>query len=73
MVEQSPFLRKRMKKRRSDLYMPATRSVFKPLGRNSNGSTDGLNASAAVVDECHALNGTGGERCTAQSSCQWEP
>lgn len=60
MVEQSPFLRKRMKKRRTDLYMPGTRSIFKPLGRNSNGSMDGLNASAAVVDECHALNGVGG-------------
>lgn len=60
MVAQSPYLKKRMKKRRSDLYMPGTRSVFKPLGRNTNGSMDGLNASAAVVDECHALSGTNG-------------
>lgn len=60
MVDQSPYLKRRMRKRRTDLYMPATRSVFKPLGRNSNGSMDGLNASAAVVDECHALSGTGG-------------
>lgn len=60
MVEQSPYLKRRMRKRRTDLYMPGTRSVFKPLGRNSNGSMDGLNASAAVVDECHALNGTQG-------------
>ena len=60
MVDQSPLLRSRFRKRRSDLYMPKTKSVFKPLGRNSNGSMDGLNASAAVVDECHALSGTGG-------------
>lgn len=60
MVDQSPFLKRRLKKRRTDLYMPGTRSTFRPLGRNTNGSMDGLNASAAVVDECHALNGTQG-------------
>lgn len=60
MVDQSPMLRKRMRKRRTDLYMPGTRSTFRPLGRNTNGSMDGLNASAACVDECHALSGTSG-------------
>lgn len=59
-VDQEPALRRRFKKRRSDLYIPSTRSTLKPLGRDSNGGSDGLNASGAVVDECHALSGTTG-------------
>lgn len=59
MVEQSPYLRKRIRKRRSDMYIAATRSKFKPLGRNSN-TMDGLNASAICVDELHGLDGANG-------------
>ena len=59
MVEQSPYLKKRIKKRRADMYIAATKSKFKALGRNSN-SMDGLNASAICIDECHALDGANG-------------
>ena len=54
MVEQSPMLAKRIKKRRTDLYLPATMAKMEPLGKNSN-SLDGLNASAVCIDELHAV------------------
>lgn len=59
MVEQSPYLAARIRKRRADMYLAATRSKFKPLGRNSN-TMDGLNASAICVDELHGLDGANG-------------
>lgn len=59
MVEQSPYLASRIRKRRTDMYLAATRSKFKPLGRNSN-TMDGLNASAICVDELHGLDGANG-------------
>ena len=59
MVEQSPYLAARIRKRRADMYLAATKSKFKPLGRNSN-TMDGLNASAICVDELHGLDGANG-------------
>lgn len=54
MVEQSPLLARRVKKRRTDLYIAATMAKMQPLGRNSN-SLDGLNASAVCIDELHGI------------------
>lgn len=61
MVEQSPFLRKRIRKRRTDMWLEATKSKFKPLAKNSN-TLDGLNGKAFCVDELHALEGPNGRR-----------
>jgi len=54
MVNQSPELRALIKKRKSDLYCPATMSKMQPLGKNSD-SLDGLNAHCVVIDELHAV------------------
>ena len=60
MVEQSPFLRKRIRKRRADMYLDATKSKFKALGRNSTASHDGLLAKAICIDELHGLDAVNG-------------
>lgn len=54
MVSQSNELAALLKKRKSDLYFPATLSKMQPLGKNSN-SLDGLNASLVIIDELHAI------------------
>lgn len=54
MVKQSPDLSRNVKKRKSDLYFPATMSRFQPLGKNSD-TLDGLNAHLVVMDELHAI------------------
>lgn len=54
MVLQSPALRKRIRKRKSDLYYASTFSRFEALGRNSD-SLDGLNAHCVIVDELHGI------------------
>lgn len=54
MVNQSPELRKLLKKRKTDLYFPNTMSKFEPLGKNSD-SLDGLNSHMVVMDELHAV------------------
>lgn len=54
MVKQSPELRAVLKKRRNDLYFPATSSVFEALASDSN-TLDGLNAHAVIIDELHAI------------------
>ncbi|ACV21875.1 Phage terminase-like protein, large subunit [Slackia heliotrinireducens] len=54
MVEQSPTLAKRIKKRRTDLYFAGQMSKMQPLGKNSN-TLDGLNASAVCIDELHGI------------------
>ena len=38
MINQSPYLSKHIKKRKSDLYFPLTMSKFQPLGKNSDTS-----------------------------------
>lgn len=54
MVEQSPMLSKRLKKRRTDLYFAAKMAKMQPLGKNSN-SLDGLNSHAVCIDELHGI------------------
>ena len=53
MVSQSPALSKHIKKRKTDLYFPATFSKFEPLASDSN-SLDGLNSHNVIMDEVHA-------------------
>lgn len=54
MVNQSPELRKFIKKRKSDLYSPLTYSKFMPLGKNSD-TLDGLNSHLVIMDELHSV------------------
>ena len=54
MVEQSPLLAKRIRKRRSDLYFAAQRAKMRPLGKNSN-TLDGLNGHGICIDELHGI------------------
>ncbi|MCH5352959.1 MAG: terminase large subunit [Acutalibacter sp.] len=54
MVKQSPELRAVLRKRRNDLYFPATASYFEALASDSN-TLDGLNSHAVIIDELHAI------------------
>lgn len=54
MVKQSPELRAVLKKRRNDIYFPATASTFEALASDSN-TLDGLNSHAVIIDELHAI------------------
>ncbi|MGM9681820.1 MAG: terminase large subunit, partial [Eubacteriales bacterium] len=54
MIKQSPELRAILKKRRSDIYFPATASKFEALASDSN-TLDGLNAHGVIIDELHAI------------------
>lgn len=54
MVNQSPELRRFVKKRRGDLYAPKLMAKFQPLGKNSD-TLDGLNASCVIMDELHGV------------------
>ena len=54
MIMQSPELRDYIKKRKMDLYFPASLSKFQPLGKNSD-TLDGLNASCVIIDELHGI------------------
>lgn len=54
MVKQSPELRAIIKKRRNDIYFPATASKFEALASDSN-TLDGLNSHAVIIDELHAI------------------
>lgn len=54
MVKQSPELRAVLRKRRNDLYFPATASTFEALASDSN-TLDGLNSHAVIIDELHAI------------------
>lgn len=54
MVKQSPKLRAVVKKRRNDIYFPATSSIFEALASDSN-TLDGLNSHAVIIDELHAI------------------
>ncbi len=54
MVKQSPELRAVVKKRRNDIYFPATSSIFEALASDSN-TLDGLNSHAVIIDELHAI------------------
>ena len=54
MVKQSPYLRKYIKSRKSDLYCEYNLGVYQPLSSDSN-TMDGLNPSVVILDECHAI------------------
>ncbi len=54
MVKQSPELRAVLRKRRNDLYFPASASMFEALASDSN-TLDGLNSHAVIIDELHAI------------------
>ena len=53
MVEQSPELKKIIRKRKMDMYCDLNFSSMLPLSKNSELS-DGLNASLALIDEVHS-------------------
>lgn len=54
MVQQSPEVRQLIKKRKTDLYFPASMAKFQALGKNSD-TLDGLNASCVIMDELHSV------------------
>lgn len=54
MIKQSPNLSQVVRKRKSDLYFPATFSKFQPLGKNSD-TLDGLNSHLVIMDELHSI------------------
>lgn len=54
MVKQSPYLRKYIKIRKSDMYCDYNFGVYQPLSSDSN-TLDGLNPSMVILDECHAI------------------
>lgn len=54
MVNQSPALKKYIKKRKSDLYFSLNFSKCQPLGKNSD-TLDGLNSSLVIMDELHGI------------------
>ena len=54
MIKQSPELSAVLRKRRNDVYFPATSSVFEALASDSN-TLDGLNSHAVIIDELHAI------------------
>ena len=54
MIQQSPYLSKHIKKRKSDLYFSHTMSKFMPLAKNSD-TLDGLNGHFVCIDELHSI------------------
>lgn len=55
MVQQSPYLSKHVRKRKSDLYFDKTFSKMMALARNSH-ALNGLNSSLTVIDELHSID-----------------
>lgn len=54
MLSQSPVLQKHLKKRKTDIYFPATFGYIMPICSDSDG-LDGLNSHCVVIDELHAV------------------
>ncbi len=54
MLSQSKALLKHLKKRKTDIYYPATFGFIMPLCSDSDG-LDGLNSHLVVIDELHAI------------------
>lgn len=54
MVKQSPYLRKYIRLRKSDMYCDYNFGVYQPLSSDSD-TLDGLNPSMVILDECHAI------------------
>lgn len=73
MIQQSEYLNKHIRKRKSDLYFDVSFSKFMPLSKNSN-SLDGLNAHLAVIDELHSITDRNQYEVVKQSqSARLEP
>lgn len=66
MVSQSPYLRKHIKKRKTDLYFSAAMSKMQALGKNSD-TLDGLNSSCVIIDELHGIKDRNLYEVTRQS------
>ncbi len=54
MVQQSPVLKKYIRKRAADLYAPSNMGFIKALASNTN-SLDGLDVHGAIIDELAAI------------------
>ena len=54
MVQQSPVLKKYIRKRAADLYSPSNMGFIKALASNTN-SLDGLDVHGAIIDELAAI------------------
>ena len=54
MVQQSPVLKKHIRKRAADLYAPSNMGFIKALASNTN-SLDGLDVHGAIIDELAAI------------------
>lgn len=54
MLSQSKALLKHLKKRKTDIYFPATFGYIMPLCSDSDG-LDGLNSHLVIIDELHAI------------------
>lgn len=58
MVRTSPHLRRYIKERKNELFIPGGMEKFEPLGSDSN-KQDGLNVHCALLDEIHAHRTSG--------------
>ncbi len=54
MVQQSPYLSKYIRKRKTDMYSDYNFGIFQPLSSDSN-TLDGLNPHAGIIDELHSI------------------
>lgn len=54
MVVQSPWLKKYIRKRKTDMYSDVNFGIFQPLSSDSN-TLDGLNPHCGVIDELHSI------------------
>lgn len=61
MCDKEPSLRKRVKKRRTDVYIESSNSSVKPLAFSAKKS-DGLNISLGICDEIASWSANGGNR-----------
>lgn len=61
MCEKEPSLKKRVKKRRTDVYIESSNSSVKPLAFSAKKS-DGLNISLGICDEIASWSANGGNR-----------
>lgn len=54
MMQQSPYLKDVLRKRKSDIYFPEAMAKLQALGKNSD-TLDGLNAHGVIIDELHGV------------------
>lgn len=60
-IDREPELKQQTKKRRSDIYVPSTNSMAKPIPFSEKKS-DGINPQVAICDEIGAWKGSKGSR-----------